>query len=59
MAQFAGIWGEITGARVIGLTTSENAARQLRGEGLAESWNIARFLRPEDPGPSRGRDRDR
>ena len=30
--------------RVIGLTTSENAARVLAGEGMTETYNIARFL---------------
>ena len=33
-----------TGRRVIGLTTSTNAARVLAHEGLAESYNIAEFL---------------
>ena len=34
----------MTGRRVIGLTTSTNAARVLQHEGLAESYNIAGFL---------------
>jgi conjugative relaxase-like TrwC/TraI family protein len=44
MAGFARIWTSVTGRRVIGLTTSSNAARVLAHEGLAESYNIAQFL---------------
>jgi ATP-dependent exoDNAse (exonuclease V) alpha subunit len=44
MAVFARLWTEFTGARVIGLTTSTNAAEVLATEGLAESYNIAEFL---------------
>jgi len=44
MAAFARIWTSSTGRRVIGLTTSTNAARVLAHEGLAESYNIAEFL---------------
>ncbi len=44
MAGFARLWTAFTGRRVIGLTTSTNAARVLAHEGLAESYNIARFL---------------
>ena len=44
MAAFAGLWELLTGGRVIGLTTSTNAARVLESEGLAESYNIAEFL---------------
>ena len=44
MAQFARLWTTFTGRRVIGLTTSTNAARVLAHEGLAESYNIAEFL---------------
>ena len=44
VAAFAGLWQQLTGGRVIGLTTSTNAARVLAGEGLAESYNIAEFL---------------
>ena len=44
MAEFARLWTTFTGRRVIGLTTSTNAARVLAHEGLAESYNIARFL---------------
>jgi len=44
MAAFAQLWTTFTGRRVIGLTTSTNAARVLAHEGLAESYNIAEFL---------------
>jgi conjugative relaxase-like TrwC/TraI family protein len=44
MAEFARLWTTFTGRRVIGLTTSTNAARVLDHEGLAESYNIAQFL---------------
>jgi conjugative relaxase-like TrwC/TraI family protein len=44
MAEFARLWTTFTGRRVIGLTTSTNAARVLQNEGLAESYNIAAFL---------------
>ena len=44
MAEFARLWTSFTGRRVIGLTTSTNAARVLAYEGLAESYNIAEFL---------------
>ena len=44
MAGFARLWTTVTGRRVIGLTTSTNAARVLAHEGLAESYNIAAFL---------------
>ena len=44
MAGFARLWTWFTGRRVIGLTTSTNAARVLQHEGLAESYNIAEFL---------------
>ena len=44
MAEFARLWTCFTGRRVIGLTTSTNAARVLEHEGLAESYNIAEFL---------------
>jgi conjugative relaxase-like TrwC/TraI family protein len=44
MAGFARLWTTVTGRRVIGLTTSTNAARVLAHEGLAESYNIAEFL---------------
>jgi conjugative relaxase-like TrwC/TraI family protein len=44
MTEFARLWTTFTGRRVIGLTTSTNAARVLAHEGLAESYNIAAFL---------------
>ena len=44
MAGFARLWTTFTGRRVLGLTTSTNAARVLAHEGLAESYNIAEFL---------------
>lgn len=51
VAVFAELWTRLTGGRVIGLTTSTNAARVLQGEldeqvttGLAETYNIAQFL---------------
>ena len=44
MAEFARLWTTFTGRRVIGLTTSTNAAQVLAHEGLAESYNIAQFL---------------
>jgi hypothetical protein len=44
MAEFARLRTTFTGRRVIGLTTSTNAARVLAHEGLAESYNIAQFL---------------
>ncbi|MGH3184188.1 MAG: ATP-dependent DNA helicase, partial [Streptosporangiaceae bacterium] len=44
MAAFSYAWIAETGCRVIGLTTSENAARVLAGEGMTETYNIARFL---------------
>ena len=47
MADFARLWTTFTGRRVIGLTTSTNAARVLQHEGLAESYNIAEFLGKE------------
>ena len=58
MAGFARLWTTLTGGRVIGLTTSTNAARVLAHEGLAESYNIAEFLgktegSDELAGPSR------
>jgi conjugative relaxase-like TrwC/TraI family protein len=44
VAKFAYAWTAHTGRRVVGLTTATNAARQLTLEGLAETYNIARFL---------------
>jgi conjugative relaxase-like TrwC/TraI family protein len=55
MAVFARIWADLTGGRVIGLTASENAARQLAGEGLTSAVNIAKFLgKIKDSGQTRG-----
>ena len=49
MGAFAQIWAAETGCRVIGLTTSENAARVMAGEArqagaTMETFNIAKFL---------------
>ena len=44
VAAFAGAWTRLTGRRVIGITTAENAARQITAEGLAEVYNSAAFL---------------
>jgi len=44
VAAFAHAWTRLTSRRVIGLTTSENAARVMTNEGLAESYNVAAFL---------------
>ena len=44
VAVFAGAWARVTGGRVIGLTTSTNAARVLADEGLDAAHNIAYFL---------------
>jgi Transposase, Mutator family/AAA domain len=41
---FAQLWAELTGAKVIGLATSENAARVMAAEGLSAAYNIAAFL---------------
>jgi conjugative relaxase-like TrwC/TraI family protein len=49
MAQFAQVWTRQTGARVIGLTMSENAARVMAGEGMSEAHNIARFFARRQP----------
>jgi hypothetical protein len=54
MSVFAALWELLTGGRVIGLTTSTNAARVLAGEGLTEAYNIAQFLgKVEDSGELR------
>lgn len=42
-------WMEETGARVIGLTLSQNASREMYKAGVAESYNIARFLAHKIP----------
>jgi conjugative relaxase-like TrwC/TraI family protein len=55
MAAFARAWISLTGCRVIGLTTSENAARVLAGEGMTECYNVAQFLgRIKDSDRTRG-----
>ena len=49
MAQFARAWTEQTGARVVGLSAAENAARVMAGEGMSEAHNIARFFARRQP----------
>ena len=44
VAAYAQAWTGLTGRRVIGITTAENAARQMTAEGLAEVYNAAAFL---------------
>ena len=44
IAAYAGAWTTLTGRRVIGITTAENAARQIAAEGLAKVYNSAAFL---------------
>ena len=44
VAAYAQAWTRLTGRRVIGITTAENAARQMAEEGLAEVYNSAAFL---------------
>ena len=44
MAAFGDAVIRVTGNRVIGLTTSENAARVLAGHGMTETYNIAKFF---------------
>ena len=44
VAAYAQAWTRLTGRRVIGITTAENAARQMTEEGLAEVYNSAAFL---------------
>jgi TrwC relaxase/AAA domain len=44
VAAYAQAWIRLTGRRVIGITTAENAARQMTAEGLAEVYNAAAFL---------------
>src|SRR5699024_3450296 len=41
----AQVWREMTGHRVIGLTTAQNAAQVLQAEGLDQAKNNARFLK--------------
>ena len=55
VAALAEIWREARVGRVIGLTTSTNAAHVLAAEGLAESHNFAAFLgRIRDSDRTRG-----
>jgi hypothetical protein len=44
VAAYASAWTRLTGRRVIGITTAENAARQMTAEGLAEVYNTAALL---------------
>jgi hypothetical protein len=44
VAAYAQAWMRLTGRRVMGITTAENAARQMTAEGLAEVYNSAAFL---------------
>jgi conjugative relaxase-like TrwC/TraI family protein len=44
MARFAKAWERLTGGRVVGITSSTNAARQLATEGMTVTYNIAQFL---------------
>jgi conjugative relaxase-like TrwC/TraI family protein len=44
MKAFTQAWMRATGCRVIGLTASENAARNLAAKGVPESWNISMFF---------------
>jgi hypothetical protein len=44
MGTLAQLWQQLTGARVIGVATAENAAQVLAAEGLDTAWNIAMFL---------------
>jgi hypothetical protein len=55
VAALAEAWRNSGAGRVIGLTTSTNAAHVLAGEGLAQSYNLARFLgRIKDSDQTRG-----
>jgi len=44
VAVIAGIWRDAGAGRVIGLTTSTNAAHVLAAEGIPETYNLADFL---------------
>ena len=44
IARYAAAYRQATGRRVVGLTTSSNAAEVLRMEGLGETYNIADWL---------------
>jgi hypothetical protein len=55
VATIAEAWQNATAGQVIGLTTSTNAAHVLAGEGLTDSYNLARFLgRTQDSVRTRG-----
>jgi conjugative relaxase-like TrwC/TraI family protein len=55
VAALAGIWRQAGLGRVIGLTTSTNAARVLASEGLSKSHNLADFLgKVKDSDTTRG-----
>jgi len=55
VAVLAGIWRHAGLGRVIGLTTSTNAARVLAAEGLTQSYNLADFLgKVKDSDATRG-----
>jgi hypothetical protein len=44
VARIAAVWRQAGAGRVVGLTVSTNAAHILAAEGLADSYNLARFL---------------
>jgi hypothetical protein len=50
MGTLSHLWHQLTGARVIGVATAENAAQVLAAEGLDTAWNIAMFLTLADSG---------
>ena len=45
VSRLAQVWREMTGHRVIGLTTAQSAAQVLQDEGLDQAKNIAKFLK--------------
>jgi conjugative relaxase-like TrwC/TraI family protein len=50
MSRLASIWRAETGTPALGLTLGQNAAGVLRGEGLDQAMNIARWLEAVDSG---------
>jgi hypothetical protein len=50
VSRLAELWRQETGAPALGLTTSQNAAGVLKGEGLDDAWNITRWLLAIDEG---------
>src|SRR5699024_1472369 len=44
VSRLADLWRETTGAKVLALTTAQNAAQVLKDEGMDEAVNIARWL---------------